>query len=66
MAVAVGHWTWPAALLHHDNIAKLSEQERAEGKGPFLARLYDEMSRRQVAARALKSDPDLEILEAFT
>ena len=66
VAVAVGHMSWVAAILHHDNIAKLCEAERCEGRGPYLAFLYDELARRQIAARALKNDPDLEIQEVVT
>ena len=54
-----------AAILHHDLVAKTCETERHEGRGPYLGFIYSEMLRKQISARALKNDPDLEVQEAM-
>ena len=65
VAVALDQASWVAAILHHDLVAKICETERNEGRGPYLGFIYSEMIRKQISARALKNDPDLEVQEAM-
>ena len=65
MAVALEHVSWVPAILHHDVVCQIAEEERSAGKPVYLAFLYDEIVRRQIASRAPKSDPDLDIMEAL-
>ena len=65
VAVALDQASWVAAILHHDLVAKICETERNEGRGPYLGFIYSEMVRKQISARALKNDPDLEVQEAM-
>jgi hypothetical protein len=48
-----------------DIVLQISESERGEGKPPYAAFLYDDMLRRQVANRAQKNDPTLDLNEVF-
>jgi hypothetical protein len=54
MAVALGHLSWVQALAHNDTICAIVEEEKEEGKGPYLAFLYDDMLRRQLEKRFQK------------
>jgi hypothetical protein len=65
MAVALGHLSWVQALAHNDTICAIVEEEKEEGKGPYLAFLYDDMLRRQLEKRFQKKDPDLDADSVF-
>ena len=65
-AVALEQLTWPQAAMHSDIIMQLAEKERCEGRGPYLAFLYDELLRRQIETSARKQDPDLVLDEVFS
>ena len=62
MAVACEHMSWPTALVHLDVISQLAEAERLKGRPPYVAFIYDQMSRQQWSWRAEKKDPSLDIV----
>jgi hypothetical protein len=66
VAVSLEQISWVAAILHHDLVAKICETERQEGRGPYLAFIYSEILRKQINARALKSDPELDVQDALS
>ena len=61
IAMSVEQITLVAAIQHADVISQLAEAERAEGGPGFLAFFYDDLVRRQLAARAAKQDPSLDV-----
>ena len=66
IAVSVSQLSWVSAIAHADVVAQIVETERAEGRSGYLAFFYDELLRRQLAARAAKSDPNLDILDSLS
>ena len=49
-------------LAHVDVINRIHEDSRAGGHSLFIPILYDDMIRRQLAERAAKGDPELDLL----
>ncbi len=64
-AVATDQMKWTWAIAHSDQVCQLAESERHAGRGPYVAFVYDDMLRRQVATRCVKKDPALKMAEAF-
>ena len=50
---------------HCDVVAQMVETEREEARSGYLAAFYDELRRRQRAARAAKSDPNLDLADSL-
>ncbi len=53
-------------MAHLDIIMRLAEEARAAGDSIFLPILYDQLLRKNLADRALKRDPELDIEAEFT
>ncbi len=64
-AVATDQMKWTWAIAHSDQVCQLAESERHAGRGPYVAFVYDDMLRRQIATRCVKKDPALKMSEAF-
>jgi len=64
VAVCTGQLSWRSAAQHEEVIDRLFEDERAAGRNPLIALVYDEVARLEWARRASRSDPsfDLEVL----
>ena len=62
-AVACGHLSWSQIFIHSNSVLRIVEEEKAEGRGPFLAFVYDELVRKQIERRSIKSDPTLKITD---
>lgn len=65
VAIAHGHMSLAAVIGHLGVMSRIVEEGRQKGNSEHLAVLYDEMLRRQVARRALKRDPDLDVEAVF-
>ena len=51
---------------HCDVVAQMVATEREEARSGYLAAFYDELRRRQWAARAAKSDPNLNLADSLS
>ena len=56
VAVSMNQITWMQVGLHLGVISQLAEKERAQGKPPHAAILYDELLRRQIASRVSRNE----------
>ena len=46
-AVATGHMSMVAAFQHADQVDRIADEERAAGRSPLLALVYDELARKE-------------------
>ena len=65
-AVALGHFSWAQAMMHVQTVLKLAEEEKAEGRGPAMAFIYEDMLRKQLERRCLANDPTLKVMDLLS
>ena len=65
-ALSVSQLSWGSAITHADVVAQIVQTEREEARSGYLAAFYDELRRRQRAARAAKSDPNLDLADSLS
>ena len=66
VAVGTNQMTWSAVHAHRDQVMKLVEAERIQGKSPYLAFVYDVLHRTNIARRANRKDPELDLEKEFS
>ena len=66
MAVGTTQLSWGIVAGHRDVIMKMIESERISGKPPYLAFVYDVLRRNNLARRAERKDPELDLNKALT
>jgi len=65
-AVALGHLSWAQAMMHVQIVLKILEEEKAEGRGPTMAFVYEDMVRKQLERRSHTNDPTLRVMELLS
>ena len=65
-ALSVSQLSWGPAITHADVVAQIVQTEREEARSGYLAAFYFELRRRQRAARAAKSDPNLDLADSLS
>lgn len=62
-AVSLGHLSWAQVLVHMGTILKMVADEKAEGRGPAVVFVYEEMIRRVIEKRSAAKDPTLKLMD---
>jgi hypothetical protein len=63
VAIAFGQLTLPAVLTYLNLVYQIVEEEKSSGNSAFLAILYDDMLRRDIAKRVERRDPTLVLID---
>ena len=66
IALSVSQLSWVSAITHAEVVAQIRETKREEARSGYLAFFYDKLLRRQLAARAAKSDPNLDLVDSLS